>query len=145
MCDPSPSHGISHKSKPGPSNVPLGMLNDPATLLVDESLAGTYSTFSHRQPVPSGDKLVYSTSSFLLSLASWNLEYNTSIYHVMFHRPAPVSLDGDQEKELANQMYKMGCWGRMRFGLEGLPAHLAALVVVDEAFTAGDVRLDPDE
>lgn len=121
------------------------MLNDPSTLLVDETLAGTYSTFSQRQSIPSGDGLVYSASSILLSLASSNLDYDTSTYHVMYHRPAPVNLDGDQEKELANELYKMACWGRMRFGLDGLPAHLAALVVVDEAFSAWEVGLESDD
>lgn len=139
MCDPSPSSSRIPKPKPGPANVPQGMLTDPSTTIFDESQAGTYLPLSQRQPIPSGGGTIYSASSFLLSLASSTLEYNTSTYHVVWHRPSPGTEDADVAHELAGQMYRLACWGGMRFGLEALPAPLAAIGAVREGMSEGSI------
>jgi hypothetical protein len=79
--------------------------------------------------------MIYSASSFLLSLASSNLEYSTSTYHVIWHRPSPGTEEADVDRELAGEMYRLACWGGMRFGLEGLPAPLAAVGAVRDALS----------
>jgi hypothetical protein len=137
MCDPSPTTGNDHihRPRPGPANVPQGILTDPSTTIIDESQTGTYIPLSQRQPIPSGESSIYSASSFLLSLASSTMEYSTSTYHVMFHRPSPGKEDVNVDQELAGEMYRLSCWGGMRFGLEGLPAPLAAVDAVRDALS----------
>ena len=137
MCDPSPSTGHITKPKAGPANVSQGMLTDPSTTIFDESQTGAYLPLSQRQPIQSGTSVIYSDSSFLLSIASSNLEYSTSTYHVMWHRPSPGSYEADVNQELAREMYRLTCWGAMRFGLEGLPAPLAAVGAVRDALSTG--------
>jgi len=113
------------------------MLTDPSTTIFDESQSGTYIPLSQRQPIQSGNSVIYSASSFLLSLASSTLEYSTSTYHVIWHRPSPGTEEADYNRELAGEMYRLACWGGLRFGLEGLPAPLAAVGVVRDALSAG--------
>jgi hypothetical protein len=137
MCDPSPSTGRLQKPKAGPANVPQGMLTDPLTSIFDESQGGTFLPLSQRQPIQSGSSVIYSASSFLLSLASSTLEYLTSTYHVIWHRPSPGKEEADVDQELAGEMYRLACWGAMRFGLEGLPAPLAAVRAVRNALSTG--------
>jgi hypothetical protein len=135
MCGPSPSTGHPSKPKAGPANVPQGMLTDPSTTIFDESQGGTYLPLSQRQPIQSGSSVIYSASSFLLSLVSSTLEYTTSTYHIIWHRPSPGTEEADFTQELAGEMYRLACWGGMRFGLEGLPAPLAAVGVVRQALS----------
>ena len=137
MCDPSPSTSQIPKPRSGPANVPQSIFIDPSTTIIDESQAGAYLPFSQRQPIPSSSGVVYSTSSFLLSLTSSNCEYKTSTYHLIWHRPVPGTEEDDVDRELAGEMYRLACWGEMRFGLDGLPGPLAAVDAVRDAFSGG--------
>jgi hypothetical protein len=91
-----------------------------------------------RQPIPCGDTTIYSDTSFFLSLSSPSLEYDTSTYHILCHRPPPGKEEEETEKELANEMYRSACWARMKFGMEELPAALAAVRAVCDGL--GSVR-----
>jgi hypothetical protein len=139
MCDTPPPVGHKPRPTPGPPNVQQSILNDSSTIILDESLAGTYVPLAQRQPILVGDSIIYSASTFLMSLAASNLSYDTSIYHCMYHRPVPGREEEDSDRELANELYRLACWGRMRFGLERLPAPLAAVAVLNEALAAAGV------
>lgn len=132
ICDAARTETDTSRPRPIPPNVPPGIINDLSASIIDESLSATYCTMSTRQPVPCGNEIIYSDTSFLLSLASSATEYYTSTYHVLAHRPAPGKEEEETEKELATEMYRSACWARMKFGMEGLPAALAAVKAVGE-------------
>lgn len=116
----------------GPPNAQPGLINDPTTVVVDESLAGSHFALPLRQPVVIEGTTIYPESSFLLSTATPTLEHDTSTVHLLFHRPAPGKDDEEAEMVLAKELYRIGCWSRVKFGLHGLPGHLAAVrAVVD--------------
>lgn len=136
-----PAHHSSGLSPPrnGPSNVVTGLLNDPSSTIIDDSLAGSYYTLPQRQPVVLEDSTCYyPDSSFLLSLATSTLEFDTSTLHVLCHRPIPGKEDEVAETILARELYRMSCWSRLKFGLGGLPGHLAAVRAVQDAFAMED-------
>jgi hypothetical protein len=133
MCEPaSPFSGLS-SPRNGPPNVVPGLLNDPSSTIIDDSLAGSYYTLPQRQPVVLGNSTTfYPESSFFLSLATAALEYDTSTLHLICHRPVAGKDDEVAESVLARELYRMSCWSRLKFGLEGLPGHLAAVHAVQD-------------
>lgn len=113
----------------GPPNVPLGIINDPTTLMYDDSLAASYHAMPTRQPVSigPGETTVYPESTILLSLNTPALEYATSSIHVLYKRPPPGKDDEVPEKVLATELYRASCWSRIKFGHDALPGHLASV------------------
>jgi hypothetical protein len=139
MSEPASVSG-STVPRNGPPNAQPGIINDPTTTIVDESLAGSYLVLSQRQPVVLEKSTIYPESTYLLSLATPTLEHDTSSVHLLFHRPPPGHDDEAVETVLAKELYRMGCWARVKFGLEGLPGHLAAV----RAITGALASLDED-
>lgn len=139
MSEPAVSSSGPSPPRNGPPNVVPGLLNDPSSTITDDSLAGSYYTLPQRQPVILEDSTcVYPDSSFLLSLATPTLEYNTSTMHVLCHRPVPGKDDEVVDAVLARELYRMSCWSRLKFGLDGMPGHLAAVQAVQDAFVIED-------
>lgn len=131
MCEPSSFASGPSPLRNGPPNVVPGLLNDPSTTIIDDSLAGSYHTLPQRQPIIlENAACYYPESSILISLATPSLEYDTSTLHVICHKPVPGVEDEVAENVLAREMYRMSCWSRLKFGLEGLPGHLAAVRAV---------------
>lgn len=120
----------------GPPNVQPGIVNDPTTIIADESLAGSHFVLPHRQPVVVENSTVYPESSFLVSLATPTLDHDTSCVHLLFHRPAPGKDDEEAETVLARELYRIGCWSRVKFGFDGLPGHLAAVKAIIDGLAA---------
>lgn len=142
MSEPALHSSGPSPPRNGPSNVVPGLLNDPSSSIIDDSLAGSYYTLPQRQPVILKDSTCYyPDSTFLLSLATPApaMQYETSTMHVLCHKSVPGKEEDEvAESVLAKEMYRMSCWSRLKFGLEGLPGHLAAVRAVQEAFALDD-------
>lgn len=134
VCDAGSTSGEIARPRPIPPNVPPGIIGDISTSIIDDSLSATYCTMATRQSVSCGTETFYSDTSFLLSLMSSSLDYHTSTYHVIGHRPPPGREEEATEKELANELYRSASWARMKFGMERLPAALAAVRTIGEVF-----------
>lgn len=139
MSDPASLSSDLTLPRNGPPNAVPGLLNDPSSTINDDSLTGSFYTLPQRQPVMLEDSTCYyPESSFLLSLATPSLEYETSTLHLICHRPVAGTEDEVAESVLAKEMYRMSCWSRLKFGLEGLPGHLAAVRAVQDALSFGE-------
>ena len=123
-------------------NVGAGVLNDPATRLVDESMLGQFWPLTFRssvslpstptaadpEPVNSPDQLTLFLPTFILSQATPDASaHGATTYHIVAHTsPDDPSFKGEDPMALFGKEYhRLACYARARFGFEsGLPAHL---------------------
>ncbi|KAK4686309.1 hypothetical protein P7C73_g3822, partial [Tremellales sp. Uapishka_1] len=113
-----------------PTAIVPSILNDPMTIILDESLLARAATFAHRLPVFLPSKETYfPQSSFVLNVSTPSLsEHRSAVYHLTSHKPVPGNENEDVVELLKKEFYKLVCLGRMRFGYEScLPAHLESV------------------
>lgn len=138
MSEPASPRSGPSAPRNGPANVIPGLINDPLSKITDDSLAGSFYTLPQRHPVTIENTTWYPESTFLVSLATPSLEYETTTIHLLCHRPVPGDDDEVVETVLAREMYRMGCWASVKFGLDGLPGHLAAVRAVQDSLAVDD-------
>ena len=122
-------------------NVGAGVLNDPATRIVDESMLGQFWPLTFRSSVslPSTSTAADPDSleprsetlflpSFILSQATPDASaHGATTYHIVAHTSPddPSFKDEDPMALFGKDYHRLACYARARFGFEsGLPAHL---------------------
>ncbi|ORY31634.1 hypothetical protein BCR39DRAFT_526047 [Naematelia encephala] len=115
------------------TNVPVALLADPSSTLIDETLIGHALPCHHR--IPLGSSSTYPRTTFILSLATPRGANNTALYHVLHHRPAPGKEDEEVDKLFAREFYRLACLARVRFRMNDgcLPVHLESIRLISAA------------
>ncbi|WVQ66718.1 uncharacterized protein L199_004907 [Kwoniella botswanensis] len=116
----------------GFANIPLTILNDPNSQIIDLSLSAQLTTLpSVKLPidleVPNGKvneevEIVYPVSSFILTHPSPSHEkYQSTVYNILHrnHSHGKKDLDTGIEDELGEAIYRIGCLIDSRWGING--------------------------
>ncbi|WVF67307.1 hypothetical protein IAT40_002058 [Kwoniella sp. CBS 6097] len=138
----SPDESISLLPRPrGLANIPPAMMNDHNSTLIDLSLSAQLTTLSARIPLAlhstrQGEgnlaeqtDIIYPQSCFLLTCSdemghgSLSTLYNI-INHSKGSRSEPLKKRKESNQKLGEELYRLNCLIRKRYGLEGMAGML---------------------
>ncbi|WVQ94904.1 hypothetical protein IAU59_001990 [Kwoniella sp. CBS 9459] len=136
--------GSSHRSDPstdqiprprGLANIPAATMNDSNSALIDLSLTSQYTALSARLPLamqastkkegPNADQadIIYPQACFLLTTSDETGHGSLStVYSVMNHSKGSRSgiKPKEQHQKLGEELYRLNCLIRKRYGTEGM-------------------------